>query len=117
MSVPQMRIKDVAQSVAKKIETENAQEKGQSWNDAQPGRLRHEAASGVEHIAPGRFGWLGAKTKEAQRGFQQDRICESDGRLHEQRRDDIRQQLANDDAGMTHADAASRLDVLLLKRG
>ena len=41
----------------------------ETGNDAEPGRLRHEAASGIEHVAPGRIRRLRAEAEEAQRGL------------------------------------------------
>ena len=77
------------------------------------GAWRHEAAPGIEHVAPGGLRRLRAQAEEAQRQFQQHRIGEGDGRLDQQRRHHIRQDLADHDAPVAHADGARRIDILL----
>ena len=57
----EMRVEEIPQSVAQEIEAEDAEEQCRAGNDAEPRRLRHESSPGVDHVAPGRLGRLGAE--------------------------------------------------------
>ena len=82
-------------------------------HDAEPGRLRHEAAPGVEHVAPGRLRRLRAEPEERQRRFQQHRIGEGDRRLDEQRGEILGRISRKMMRACAHADGARGLDILL----
>ncbi len=79
----------------------------------EPGRLGHEAASGVEHVAPGGLRRLRAQAEEAQRRFQQHRVGERHSRLDQERRHHVGQDLAHHDAPVAHPDGAGGVDILL----
>ena len=85
------RVERVAQAVAEQIERQHHEEDRKARPDRHPRRLGQEALRRVEHAAPGRRGRLLAEAEERQRGFGDDGGGDRQRRLHQQRRQDVRQ--------------------------
>src|SRR5262245_60063925 len=112
MSLAQPRVEGVAQAVPGQVEAEDSDHERDAWVDRDPGRKLHVAAAGAEHCPPGWHRRLGAEPEEAKRRLGQDRGRERKRRLDDQRRGDVRQDVAPDDPPIARADRARGHDVV-----
>src|SRR5215218_5420449 len=94
----QSRVEGVAESVAEHVEAEDRDEDGYAGADREPGVLREVTGGDEDHRTPVRRGRLRAKAEEAESRLRQDRRATCDRRLHNQRADDVRQDVPANDA-------------------
>src|SRR6185437_1800249 len=108
------RVERVAQPVAEEVEREHQEKDRQTRPHRDPGRLRDEMAGGVEHAAPARAGRLLAEPEKAETRLGDDRGGARQGRLHENRWNDVGQDVPQHDAVVGVSERARRLDVVLV---
>src|SRR5215213_3718020 len=108
-------VEHVAEGVAEHIEAEDGEGDGQAGPDAEQRLPRDERSTdAAEHAAPGRHRWRDAEAEEAQRRFGEDRRTELHGGEDQQRREDVRQDVAQEDAAVGGADSDPRFRLPLL---
>src|SRR5438128_2579720 len=108
----QSRIEHIAQRVAEHVEPEDGQRDRHPGPHGHPRRAEHvRAARAREHRAPRREGRRHAETEERERRLRQDCGAEPDRRQDDDRRHDVGQDVAGDDARVAAAERAGRLDV------
>ena len=100
-------------AVAEQVEGQHQQEDREPRPDRHPRRLVDVVLRGVEHAAPARRRRLLAQSEERQAGLGDDRRGDRERRLHDQRRDDVGEDVAQRDAQVRVAERARGLDVVL----
>ena len=80
-----LRIGDIAQAVAEKVETENQQSNRQPGKHRQVRRIEQMHAPAAEHRSPARCRRLHTKAQKTQRGLADDRSGHPERRLHHDR--------------------------------
>src|SRR6476646_9008767 len=99
------RIERVAQSVAEEIEGQSREQDCEPRPEHQPRLGRIELRCGREQIAPARSGDLDPDAEERQSRLEQDVLREDECREHDDRCDEVREQVGLDDpavAGTGH---------------
>src|SRR5262249_47303635 len=107
------RIERVAQAVADQVEGKNSKKNCKPRPNRHPGRIDEETLGGIEHAAPRRRGRLLAKAQKRQRRFGDDGGGDRERRLHQQRGQDVRQNMNERDSPMRVADRTRGLDIVL----
>src|SRR6516162_10318540 len=107
------RIERIAKSIADQVEGKNSKKNCKPWPNCHPGRIDEETLGGIEHAAPRRRWRLLAKTQKRQRRFGDDGGRDRERRLHQQRGQDIRQDMNERDSPMRVADRTRGLDIVL----
>src|SRR3989449_9636489 len=113
----QARIERVAQTVAEEIEAEHGDEDREAGEERQPGVRLDEGDVGLEVPAPAGRRRLGAQAEEAEGGLDDDRRRDAQRGGHDDGRQAVRQDVAEEDPGIAHTEGAAGLDVLLLLDG
>src|SRR2546422_2069252 len=113
----QARIERVAQTVAEEIEAEHGDEDCEAGEERQPGVRLDEGDVGLEVPAPAGRRRLGAQAEEAEGGLDDDRRRDAQRGGHDDGRQAVRQDVAEEDPGIAHPEGAAGLDVLLLLDG
>src|SRR5690625_72564 len=109
-----LRVEDIAKSVAQQVEGQYAHE------DRYPGNYRQVAgrveigASIVDHCAPLGGRRLSTQSQETEGSCSQDRGCQAQGGIDEDRRDDVRQDGAKKNPARGTAEGDGGRYVLLL---
>ena len=87
----QLGVERVAQAVAEQVEGQHGDQDGEAREGHHPPGAQHELARVGQHRAPFRRRRLGAEAEEAQCRGVEDRGGEAERRLHDQRRQAVRQ--------------------------
>src|SRR5512137_122468 len=111
-SVLEAGIEGIAQSLARDVDREHQDQDRQAGKGADPPGVEHEFASVGHHRTPRGRRRLHAEPEERQAGFEDDHVRQADRGHHDDRRQDVRQDLADHDAERRDADRARRFDVL-----
>src|SRR5215470_5069542 len=106
-------IERIAQAVAHQVEAHHDQEDSRSGPDGHPWSLGQEVLGDIEHRAPARRRRLLTEAEEREAGLGDDRGSDGQGRLHENRREDIGEDVAQHDAGVSQPDRTSAFNVVL----
>src|SRR5439155_1393345 len=107
-------VERVAESIADEVDRQHDDEDAEPRED-HPVRCDVDEVAGVEEEpAPGRDVRREAEAEERERGLGEDRAADTDRRGDEHRRQRVREDVAEDDASVTVADAPRGLDELLL---
>ena len=112
-----MRIQCVAQPVAEQVEAHHHDADGEARVDHELRRGDDESAPVVQHRPPLRRRRLRAETEERERGHREDEPAHLEAGQHDDRREDVRQQVSQQDAQVGDAGGARGIDVLPLARG
>ena len=107
-------VEAIAQAISEEVQAEDGHHDGEPREDREMGRHQDEGPAVVQHRAPGRGGRLRAEAEEAERGLGDDRARHAEGGLHEERRGEQRQQVAQQNAAIGYAEGVGRLDELAL---
>ena len=107
-------IERIAQSVAHRLQRKHRQDNAKSRRKDQPIGILHVLLCRGDHVAPGRTGRRHAGAEEGQRRLGQNGEGEHERALHQQRRQQVRQQVHDDDAPVAGAERLRRLDELQL---
>lgn len=111
------RVQVVAEGIADEVEGEDSQHDGEGGEDDHVGRVEEVGAGVVEHGAPA-CGWSGdAEAEEAESGFSEDGSGHADGALHDQRLQDVGEDVAGEDAKVGCAEGSGGFDELALADG
>src|SRR5690606_39459424 len=78
-------VEGVAQAVPEQVEGQHGHRDGRAGEDEQPGRVRQEASSTCQHLAPVGCRRLHAQAKERQPGHAEYREADAEGSLHAER--------------------------------
>src|SRR5215831_5012891 len=113
---PGARVQVVAEGVAHKIEAEHRQHDGNCRSQNEMRGVEEMSAPVVEHRTPACRWRRYAEAEKAHGGFGQNRARHSDGSLHNHRLNDIRQDVADDDAQVASTECAGGLNKLALAR-
>src|SRR4051794_12672744 len=112
-SAPALRIEGVTQPIAEQVESQHCDEDGHAREEhevpdrVEPGRFR-------EHAAPAGRRRADAHAEERQRRLEQDVRRDQQGGVDQDRRDQVRQDLLEDDVRPPRADAAGGVDEVAL---
>src|SRR6266404_1875040 len=104
------RVEDVAQAVAEEVEPEHGEHDREPGEDRHPDARLDEVPRRREHVPPRGLRRLRAEPEEAEERLPEDRLGEVDGREHDQRRDDVRQDVAGDDPHVVGAERPRGFD-------
>src|SRR3546814_9915111 len=107
------RVEGIAQTVAKEIEAEHDKEDRRAGPPGHPGRLGEEVLRYVQHGAPARRRRLLAEAEEGERRLQDDGGGDGERRLHQHRRENVGQDVAQDDGEVGDADGARAFHIVL----
>src|SRR5262245_39277339 len=110
-------IEGVPQAVPEPVDRHDDQDDGQAGKRGQPPRRVHEGPAAAQHLAPIRRGRLDSQAEEAQRGAGHDRVGDAEGHEYDDRGEDVRQDVTEDDADIPPAGRAGGLHVLELPYG
>src|SRR2546428_9783351 len=100
-------IERIAERIAEEVEGEDRGENGDAGADAHPPLEIGQIPLGVVHVlAPGRIRRLRTEAEEGERGFGQDREGRGQRRLHDERIDHVREDVAGGGAGWRGAGRA-----------
>ena len=104
------RVQVIAEGVADEVEGEDGEHDGECGEDDHVGRVEEVGAGVVEHGAPagGRGG--DAEAEEAERGLCEDGSGHPYGGLHDERLQDVGQDVAREDAGVGGAESSGGFD-------
>src|SRR5262245_40616069 len=108
--VTRSRIERVAQAVAEEVEGGDDEGEGAAGEGVHPPGGPDVGAGGGEHRAPFGGRGLGAESDVAETGGGEDRTGDADGGEDDQRGDDVRHDVADEDAGVTGSDGAGAED-------
>src|ERR1700683_2863634 len=81
------------------------------------GRVEQVGAAVVEHGAPTGRGWRNAESKETHGGFGKNGSGDADCGLHDHRLNDVRENVADDDAEVAGSESSRRFDEFAFARG
>ena len=110
----QPRVQHLAQAIADDVDAEDEEDQQQARIDADPVLARHQNLVAVgDEEAEGRLGDRQADAEEAQRRFRRDGVRHLQRADHDERRQAVRQQVAEEDACLAKSEAGRRLDVFL----
>src|SRR2546422_11350985 len=104
-------VEPVAQRVAHQVDGQGGHEDREAGEGGDPPRVEHVDASLAEHVAPGRRRRLHAQAQERQERFQDDHAGHLQRGDDDDHRDEVRQDLAEDEARVAHVErAAARMN-------
>src|SRR5581483_2630468 len=111
MRVPPAGIEDVAGAIGDDVRRRDREEHADAGEDANPPLTGEEVLKPVgDHRAPLRRRHARTEPHEAERREREDRVAEHGGGLDQERRDDVRDDVAQHDAHPTCAERVRRLD-------
>src|SRR5919197_2599495 len=114
LSLRRPRVEGVADPVAEQVERENGeQERGAGESEEPPGGVEDRRRL-RDHLAPARLRRIDADTEKRECRLEQDVLRDHERRVDDDRRDEVRQDLAEEDPAVGRASRARRLDELLL---
>src|SRR3954463_7092560 len=113
-SLSAARVERVLQPVAHQVEGEHGEQQGEPGEQHVPPRIGELARRLGDHRAPRRCRPLHADAEERQRRLEQDVHRDEQGRVDDQRRHQVRQDVAADDPAVRRAERTRGLDELLL---
>ena len=87
---PPTRIERVAQTVADEVDREHGEEDGEPGEHGEPPLVFEVADRVGQQVAPARRRRLDAETEERQRGLDEDRLRDHEGRVHDDRSQAVR---------------------------
>src|SRR5678816_2929943 len=107
----QPRIQDVTQPVAEQVHAEHREHDAEPREGRDPPRLAQVVAALAQHAAPLRLRRLAAETEKTERGGGQDGGAEAEGGGHDERRDDVGEDVAGQDRDLSliHISEPTRL--------
>src|SRR5215510_10731795 len=114
---PEPRIEDVAQAVAEQVHAEHGQHDAEPREGGDPPRLPEVVTPLAQHAAPLGLWRLATETEKAERRRRKDGRAETEGGRNHERRDNVGQDVANEDRRIAAAERARRLHVEVLARG
>src|SRR5688572_18615852 len=106
------RVERVAQAVTDEVDRDDREEDEEAGEERDPRRLVHIRRRVVEHVSPRWSRRLDPEAEERQRALRDDRRRDSECRRDDDRRERIRQDVAEDDPLVARSDRARRLDEL-----
>ena len=104
----------VAEGVSDEVEAEDAEHDGDGGEDDQVGGVEEVGAGVVEHGSPACDGGRDAESEEAESGLSQHCAGHADGGLHDERLDDVGQDVAEEDAEVAGTEGAGGFDEFAL---
>src|SRR5690625_5253629 len=107
-------IESLTDTVPKQVEGKHGHHDRKTWEDHHPGRPRDVVTRPGEHRAPFRRRRLRAQAEEAQGRGRQDSGGDAKGRDDDQGRNDVREQMAEQQAPVSRAGSIGRLEVGLV---
>src|SRR5919201_880394 len=111
------RVERVANAVAKEVEGQNGEdERCPGEDEVPPGGAEDRRCLG-NHLAPARLGRVDADAEVRERRLQQDVLRDDERRVDDDRRDEVGQDLAEEDRAVGGPRRTRRLDELLLADG
>src|ERR671930_104039 len=117
LSLRRPRVEGVADPVAEQVERENGeQERGAGEGEEPPGAAEDRGRL-RDHLAPARLRRIDADAEKRERRLEQDVLRDHQRRVDDDRRDEVRQDLAEQDRSIARAGSSGCLDELLLAQG
>ena len=111
------RVESVAERVADEIEREDSEHDGEGGEDHHVRGVEEVGTGLVEHGAPAGSRCRDAESEETEGSFGEDRAGHADRGLHDERLDDIGQNVAQEEAEVRSAERAGGFDELALSHG
>src|SRR5215213_5256199 len=105
-------IESFADTVTEEVEAEDGEEDGHAGEESHPPRRRQVGLGLIEHRAPARLSGLGPEPQVRQGGFGDDGVAHRERRLHQERRQRVRQDVPDHYPEVARADGARRLYVV-----
>src|SRR5256714_15105769 len=106
------RVECVTQPVPNEIDRHDREEDRESWEYRGPRRVGHVLRRVLEHVPPRGHRWLDAESEEREGALRDDRPRNPERRGHDDRRERVRQDVANDQIAGPGADRWSRRNEL-----
>src|SRR3954453_3065914 len=114
VSLPAPRVEGVLQAVPDEVEREHREEQREAGEEHEPPGDVEDAGGFRDHRAPRGLGRLHADAEEREGGLEEDVRRDQNRRVDDDRRDEVREDLPEDDAHVGRAERSRRLDELLL---
>src|SRR5262249_25538639 len=112
LAIAQLGIHGIAKRVAEQTEPEYSERNRNTWKDRDPWRRRGEfLGAPLQHQSPGCSRLLHAEAEIGQRRLRQNRLADECGQHDQERRQHVGHHVAKDDARMTEAAGARRIDI------
>ena len=111
------RIELVTQAVADEVEGQDGQHDGDGRKDDHVGRVKEMRARVIQHHAPAGHGRRHTQAEKAECGFRQNGSSHADGGLHHDGLNNVRQNVARDDAQIGCSHSTGGLDEFTFAHG
>src|SRR5580704_568474 len=111
------RIEVIAQGVADKVERQYCEHHGERWKQDEMGRVEQMGAAVVQHGSPTGCGWRHAESEKTHGGFGEDGSSHADCGLDDHGLNDVRENVADDDAEIARSESTRGFDEFTFARG